>query len=221
MGAIAYKEWLKLRGWLGFILTGHLLFGAWLVLSVRHHFRIEHAEMLFYQANHIGRLFYDDLRYVPLLTGALLGAAQFLPELIRGRLRLSLHLPVGAPALVFGHLAVGLGALAAFLLLDMALLAATIGVFFPAAFVTSALLTAAPWMLAGVAAYLGAALVLLEPSRRHQAGNLAVAGGVVMLCHLSTQYQAYDRALAGLALVVLLLAPACLQAVCRFRSGGV
>ncbi|WP_068112895.1 hypothetical protein [Tropicimonas marinistellae] len=221
MRAIAYKEWLKLRSWLGFILAAHLLFSAWLYLSIRHQFRIEHAEMIYYQANHIGRIFYEDLRYVPLLTGALIGAVQFLPELIRGRLRLSLHLPTGIVPLVFAHLGVGLAALLVFLAFDLAALAITIGTFFPAAFIASALLTAAPWVLAGIAAYLGAALTLLEPDRRYQAANLAISAGVVWLCHRSGQYQAYDLVLIGAAAFVLLLAPASLQAAHRFRNGGV
>lgn len=220
MRAILYKEWLKLRGWLGFLLGAHLLFAAWLFLSIRHEFRIEHAEMIYYQTGHIGRILYGDLRFVPLITGGLLGALQFLPELIRGRLRLSLHLPIGVPALVFTHLAVGLAVLLGLLALDMAALAISIGVFYPAAFVGSALLTATPWMLAGLAAYLGAALTLLEPAPRYQAANLAITGGVVWLCFLSDAYQTYDFALAGLALCIAALAPATLQAAARFRNRG-
>ncbi len=219
MRAIAFKEWLKLRSWLGFMLAAHLVFAAWLYLSIRHQFRFEHAEMIYYQANHIGRIFYDDLRYIPLLTGALIGAAQFLPELLRGRLRLSLHLPMGLAPLVLAHLGIGLEALLVFLALDLAALAITIGSFFPAAFIGSALLTAAPWILAGIAAYFGVALTLLEPRRRYQAANLALSAGVVWLCHRSGQYQAYDLVLGGVAGLVLLLAPASLQAAHRFRNG--
>jgi len=220
MAALLWKEWLKLRPILAVIVLGTLLFCAYLFLSVRHQFRIEHAEMLFYQANHIGRIFYEDLRYVPLITGLVLALAQWMPEVMRGRLRLSLHLPIGLAPLVLAHLAIGLGALAAVLALDLGALALTIGTFFPAAFVTSALMTAAPWMLAGVAAYLGGTLVLLEPDRRHQAANGLVAAGVVWLCHLSDQYGAYDRALWGLAAPVVLLALAVLLPAHRFRDGG-
>ncbi|MBK1645866.1 hypothetical protein CKO25_14640 [Thiocapsa imhoffii] len=44
------------------------------------------------------------MRYVPLVTGALLGIAQFLPEVSRGRLRLAMHLPIPLGALMVGHL---------------------------------------------------------------------------------------------------------------------
>lgn len=220
MRAIFYKEWLKLRGWLGFILLAHLSVGLWLVLSIRHQFRIEHAEMIFYQTSHIGRILYDDLTFVPLITGGLIGAVQFLPELIRGRLRLSLHLPISIPSLVFGHLAVGVLALGVFMVFDLAALVLAVGLFFPGAFVTSALHTAAPWMLAGIAAYFGVALILLEPVRRYQAANVLIAGGVLGLCFRASGYQAYDVALGGVALCVLGLAAGTLQAATRFRNGG-
>lgn len=220
MRALAVKEWIKLRPWLGLIGLGHLAFGAWFYLSMRHQFRVEHAEMIYYQANRIGRLFYEDLRYVPLATGAVLGVAQFLPEVLRGRLRIAMHLPMGLGALILAHLGLGLGLLAVFLAFDLAVLAGTVGTFFPGPFVASALATAAPWMLAGIAAYLGAALVLLEPDRRTQAVNLTVAGGVVGLCHLSGEYNAYDTAIWGLAVLAGLMVPATLRAAARFRDGG-
>ncbi|MBB4266523.1 hypothetical protein [Roseospira visakhapatnamensis] len=220
MPALFYKEWLKLRPVLALLIAGTLAFSVYLFLSVRHQFRIEHAEMLYYQANHIGRLFYEDLRYVPLVTGVILAVAQILPEVQRGRLRLSLHLPIGLAPLVLAHLLIGLAALGVILALDLAVLALTIGTFFPAAFVASAVTTALPWMLAGVAAYLGGALALLEPDRRVQAANLVVTAGVVWLCHLSRQYGAYDHALWGLAGLVALMAPAVLLPAHRFRDGG-
>jgi len=220
MLALAYKEWIKLRPWLALILIAHLIFTAWFFLSMRHQFRIEHAEMIFYQANRIGRLFYEDMRYLPLLTGALLGVAQVLPEVMRGRLRLSMHLPVRLGVLMLSHLTIGLMAVCTFLALELGMLAGTVGTFFPAEFVASAVATAAPWMLAGLAAYLGAALVLLEPARRGQAVNLAIAGGVVWLCHLSNQYNAYDKALWGLAALTALMVPGILLSATRFRNGG-
>lgn len=220
MRALAVKEWIKLRPWLGLIAAAHLGFAAWFFLSMRHQFRVEHAEMIFYQANSIGRLFYADLRYLPLATGGVIGVAQFLPEVMRGRLRLSMHLPIGLVPLVLAHLAIGLALLGAFLALQVALLALTAGTFFPAEFVTSALATAAPWTLAGVAAYLGAALVLIEPDTRYRAANLAVAGGLVWLCHLAPGSGVYDRALWGLVALAALMVPAILLAAARFRDGG-
>ncbi len=220
MGAIAYKEWLKLRPvWLA-VLGANALFCVYLFLHVRHRFQVEHAEMLFYQANRIGRLFYADLRYVPLLDGLALAAAQLAPEVIRGRFRLSMHLPIGLVPLVLIHLGIGLAALGVVLGLDLLALALTIGTYFPAAFVDSALVTALPWMLAGVAAYLGATLALLEPMTRYRLVYLALGGGVVWLCHLSGRHDAYAHALSGVLVVVALMVPAVLTSAARFRDGG-
>lgn len=220
MIALARKEWLKLRPWLLLMLVAHLAFAVFFLMTMAQQFRVEHAEMIFYQANRIGRLFYADIRYVPLVTGAVLGVAQFLPEIIRARLRLSMHLPVSLQRLMLYYLAIGLIAVFAFLALDVIVLALGVGLFFPQAFTLSALATSAPWFLSGIAAYFGAALVLLEPDRRYQAVNLAIAGGVVALCHLSHQYDAYDKAIWGLVVLTLLMVPGIFRTAFRFRDGG-
>ena len=220
MTALLYKEWLKLRPAFLAIVGANALFCLYLFLQIRHHFQVEHAEMLFYQANRIGRLFYADLRYVPLVSGLAIAVAQFAPEVLRGRFRLSIHLPVSLTPLVMTHLAIGLFALMVVLGLELAVLAAAVGVYFPAAFVTSALMTALPWMLAGVAAYFGVAMVFLEPINRYRLTYLALTGAIVWLCHLSGHYNAYDKALGGLILLIALLIPSVLVSAHRFRDGG-
>lgn len=220
MAALLYKEWLKLRfNWLAVVL-GNALFCLYLYLDIRHQFRIEHAEMLYYQASRIGHLFYGDLRFVPLITGVAVATAQFAPEVAKGRLRLSMHLPIGLDSLMLAHIAIGLGATVAVLGMDLAALAAIIGLYFPAAFVTSAVTTALPWMLAGIAGHLGTALILLEPMRRFQISYVLLSVGVVWLLHLSNRFGAYDHALCGLVLVVGMMVPAILVSAGRFRDGG-
>lgn len=220
MAALLYKEWLKLRPvWLA-VAGANLVFCIYLFLHIRHQFQVEHAEMLYYQANRIGRLFYADLRYVPLLSGIALAAGQFAPEVIRGRFRLTLHLPFRLEPLVLMHLGIGLVALGTVLAVDLVVLALAIGTYFPAAFVQSAVLTALPWVLAGLAAYLGVTVALLEPIARHRLAYLAVTGGLVWLCHLSGRYEAYVPSIAGLTVLVLLLVPAVIVSAVRFRDGG-
>ena len=74
-------------------------------------------------------------------------------------------------------------------------------------------------MLAGIAAYLGTARVLIEPDRFYQAVNAAIVGGLVWLCHLSGDYNAYDRALAGVVVLTAAVVPWTLLAAHRFRHG--
>lgn len=220
MRSLLYKEWLKLKPYWLLILAGNALFSAYLFLDIRHQFHIEHAEMLYYQASRVGRLFYGDLRYLPLLTGAALAVAQFAPEVLKGRLRLSLHLPMALAPLILAHVAIGLISLGIVLALDVAVLALAVGTFFPAAFVVSALSTSLPWMIAGIAAYLGGTLVLLEPIRRYQVSHLILATGIAWLCHRSARYGTYDKAIWGLVGLIGLMAPAILVSAFRFRDGG-
>lgn len=220
MPSLIYKEWIKLSPYWLLLLSANICFMAYLFFDMRHQFHVEHAEMLYYQANRVGRLFYEDLRYVPLLTGAALAIAQLTPEITKGRLRLSLHLPIDVVSLVLAHIAIGLIALGIILVLDLAALAITVGIFFPAAFVSSAVATALPWMLAGFAGYLGGVLVLLEPVRRFQVTYLILTAAIVWMCHLSSRYGAYDHAIGGLAVMVALMVPPILLSAARFRDGG-
>ncbi len=220
MRALFLKEWVKLRPVWGLLLVANGLLMLYLWIDMRHHFRVEHAEMLYYQANRIGRLFYSDMRYAPLLTGLLLALAQFWPEVTKGRLRLSLHLPVGLATLTLTYLTIGLGGLAVLLLLEALALYGIIALYFPIEFANSALVTASAWILAGFVAYLGVTMIVLEPGRGRKLFYSVIVGGLVWLCHLAQHYGQAAPLLPGLIALTLLLIPAVFLPVFRFRYGG-
>lgn len=214
------KEWLKLRPYYWFILSVNGLAMGYLFLDIRHLFQIEHAEMLYYQANRIGRVFYSDMQYLPLLTGVAISIAQFVPEVSKGRLRLSMHLPISLTVLSLSYLVIGLGVLALILAMDAMVLYVTISTYFPREFAASALGTALPWLIAGVIAYLGTTMTMLEPRRIRQVFNLVISVGLVWLCHMTVSFGAYDQAIWGLVFVTVLLVPASFLPLYRFRDGG-
>ena len=78
-------------------------------------------------------------------------------------------------------------------------------------------MTALPWTLAGLAAYLGVTLGLLEPSYRLKFFNLAVAAGVAGLFLFPAEPGGYAFLLVKLALPLLLMIPAVLLPAYRFR----
>ncbi|NJL72684.1 MAG: hypothetical protein HC888_14500, partial [Candidatus Competibacteraceae bacterium] len=132
------KEWIKLRGRLAAILLGCVAFHLYFAMTLRQKFTLEHAEMVFYQVGRIGQNIVAGFEYVPLAIGALLAFVQLAPEVARGHLRLSLHLPIATNRLILAHLAVGTAVLVTLFALNAAALAAIVGIWFPAEFVTSA-----------------------------------------------------------------------------------
>jgi hypothetical protein len=214
---IYFKEFLKIRWlWLTLVALNGLIM-AYIYVETRRLFVLDHAEIVWYRVMHLSQIHYSLLKYAPVITGLLLAAIQYLPEMVGERLRLSLHLPVSPHRLIMAHVLVGLTALGLVIALDLSALSLITARFFPAEAVATALWTALPWCLAGVAAYLGVTLALLEPGYRLKLFNLAVAAGVAGLFLLSAAPGGYLFQLAHLAPFLLLLIPAVLLPAYRFR----
>jgi hypothetical protein len=214
---IFYKEFLKVRWPWSTLAALNLLLMAFICIETRRLFTIDHAEIVWYRVMHLGQLYYGHLKYAPAITGLLMAGIQYLPEMEGERLRLSLHLPVSPHRLILAHILVGLSALGLIIIIDLAALSMITARFFPAEAVTTALVTAIPWGMAGIAAYLGVTLGLLEPSYRMKLYNLAIAAGVAGLFLLPVAPGGYRPLLIALAVPLLLLIPAVLLPAYRFR----
>lgn len=217
LGAIVLKEWLKVRWVWGAALVVHLGMLLYLLLALRHQFQVEHSEMIWYWAFELRRLLYTQIQYLPALTGAVIAVAQFGPEMLDGRFRLSLHLPLRGDLLVWSW--VGFGALMGGLLalLDAAGLYWIIGLWFPREAAASAVLTALPWLLGGWIAYFAATLALLEPERARRLIYLGLGAAFLALLYQGRGYQEYDRVMPALAALALLLLPAVILPAHRYR----
>jgi hypothetical protein len=215
--AIFYKEYLKIRWLFLALLVLNALLAAYVYVDIRHLFVMDHAEMVWYRVVHIGREPYGVLRYALVVTGALTACIQYLPEMVGERLRLSLHLPVSPHALILAHVLVGAVAVGLASGLDLLSLAVIMSRYFPSEAVASALLTALPWGLGGLAAYLGVTLALLEPGSRRRVFNLAVAAGVLALFLRHEKPGAYGHVLIGLCVLICLMIPSVLLPGRHFR----
>ena len=217
LNAIFLKEWVKVRWvWLG-LLVLHLGVLGYLSLALRHQFRVEHSEMIWYWAFELRRLLYEPIQSLPLLSGVLIAAAQFGPEMIGGRFRLSLHLPLRGDLLVWSWVAFGalMGALLA--VLDALALYGIIGYWFPQEAAVSAVLTALPWLLGGWIGYFGATLALLEPAAPRRLIYLGLSAAFLGLLFQHRGYQEYDQVLPVLIAVALLFIPAVILPAHRYR----
>lgn len=101
--------------------------------------------------------------------------------------------------------------------LDLTALALITARYFPAEAVATTLISAIPWGMAGVAAYLGVTLGLLEPAFRFKLFNLAIAAGVAGVFFYPADPGGYLHLLPLLCVPVLLMIPAVLLPAYRFR----
>lgn len=215
--SVFLKEWLKIRWFWLLALTLNLCGLGYLLLTVRHQFQIEHSEMIWYWAFELRRLLYESIKYLPLLTGVMIAVAQFLPELIANRFRLSLHLPIRADLLVWSW--VGFGGLMAgvIMAIDAVGLYCIMSGWFPKEAAWSAVLTAAPWFLGGWVAYFGVTLMMMEPHAPRRLFYMALSLAFLGLLYQEKGYQEYDKALPILIIMAALFALAVILPAHRYR----
>ncbi len=218
--ALLFKEWLKIRWFWAAAMAIHFAFFLRFFFDIRRRIGSEHAEMVWYQTIHLGTLLYSDIRYLPLFTGLVLAAAQFIPEILGRRLRLTLHLPMHRDGMLLICLTAGLSGLLSLCLLDAVFIPLILAKTFPASVALSSLPTMLPWILAGVLAYLGGVTLLLETSWPRRV-VLAIVFSILIGLHYSGRgYGWLIPALPWLIGLIPFFLAAVFESGRRFRQRG-
>jgi len=217
--AIFYKEWLKTRFCLPAAAAVLLGFTGCTLLRIARVAELKGAAHLWEVMLSHDVLFIDLMKYVPLAAGILLACVQFMPEMHRKCLKLTLHLPLPHLHAVTLMLAFGTAALAViFAVCCTAVYCGLQGMLAPE-LCARILLSAIPWFLAGGAGYLLASWICLEPAWRRRAVNTVVAALLLRLYFLAPAPRAYDGFLPVLTLYTLLLTTLSWLSAARFREG--
>jgi hypothetical protein len=217
--AIAFKEWLKIRWtYLAMVLvcSGVTVNVA---LDLGHLMTLEKATDVWSYVILMQYPFYNSLRYVPLLVGIAVAVAQFVPEVLQARLKLSLHLPLRENQVLLWMVAYG-GVMVT-VLLCCTLLAVTVVTFrvFPWEVVRSMLMTALPWFAAGIVSYFLAVTIVVEPRWIRRAFLIFLAYGFLDAFVLQVGIEAYRPSLAWFVALGALTVPGILLSGHRFRKG--
>ncbi len=217
--AILYKEWIKLRWYalLAVLVTTGV--AAYCLLRMDRAVTLRGAGHIWEVMVLKNAIFIDYLQFVPLLTGVLAALVQFMPEMQRKCLKLTLHLPCSQQRMVFTMLAAGVLVLVACFAVNVLVMLAYLTTVLPAGLTLNILSAAAPWYLAGLAGYLLTAWVCLEPTWRVRVAGLLVGALVVRVYFLSSVPHAYDSFLPWLAVFTLALSLLSWLSVTRFKAG--
>ncbi|MFV0591037.1 MAG: hypothetical protein ACK5M7_06605 [Draconibacterium sp.] len=217
--AIFYKEWIKLR-WVLFVLAGvFVAMVPYLVLSIHSKFRFAGKAHLWSVIAEKDVNLISQLQYLPLLAGLLLGLFQFVPEMNKKSLKLTLHLPLPEKLTVIKMMLFGFGGLTAIFVTTGGVLLALLGFSLPPTIIGAWLIASLPWYLAGLAAYLLAAWVCIEPSWKQRAVNALISGSlltVFLRTAGSYGYQHFTPALMAVCLLAMLFP---FYSVFRFKEG--
>ena len=193
--ALLYKECIKLRWFLLGLAVLSLLSCGNLFLMIRRMFESAPAIMWWTRLIQDGRLPYTSIRYNLILAGIVIAAAQYVPEVTKRRLRLLFHLPVTQTMAVYMMVATGLACVLVLGAIHLACLTAIVRTYFPPEAARSAVVTSIPWWMAGWIAYLGTALVLLEPAWWRRVAYTAASVFLTSLLMQGGRYDLYARVL--------------------------
>ena len=218
-GPITYKEWLKIR-WTVLGLSALMLMSLiYTYAIVNYTYRFSEANGFWYNLIYRGSSYYSRINYLPLLSGLILAAVQWVPEIQRKRIKLTFHLPVNEYSILMQMIGIGASTLA-LIFSGFYLLFALLGYYyFPAEIVHSAMLTLFPRFLLGMSAYLMAAYIILEPHMLRRILYAVISVGLGKLFLYGWFYNIYDRILPQMLLLTLLLSIAVIYPGHRFKKG--
>lgn len=202
----------------GFLLLGLVSVGL-IFLKVQHDFKFYEGKTYWNNILFQGICYYGNLKFIPLIGGIILGISQYFPETVEKRIKLTFHLPINENKVLLQMMAYGTILLSAIYLLVFALFWGMSTVFFPKEIIADALITIAPWFMAGYAAYFLIGLIVLEPIWRYRFFYILIA---VECCRLYVQHAiaaGYSTINLTLLVITLALSISLLFSGYRFRKG--
>ncbi len=217
--SIIYKEWLKTRWFILLFFTLGILTVGYIFLKVQHDFKFNDPNNFWYVILFMKAQYFSFLKFVPIAGALAISVAQFFPETVSKRIKLSFHLPINENKMLLIMMLFGTAGL---LVIYIILLAAFYGLsslFFPSDIIVPALITITPWFLSGFAIYYFVALIVLEPVWKYRFLYIIVAAIILPLFMESASTGSYSPANPILAILVIILSISLLFSGYRFRKG--
>ncbi|MDD4610083.1 MAG: hypothetical protein WCQ82_02890 [Bacteroidaceae bacterium] len=217
--ALFYKEWIKTRWFLLVALLTIIGVTGYCILRVYRAGELNGMDHLWLVMLTRGVTFVELLQYLPLAIGGLLALVQFVPEMQKSCLKLTLHLPHSALATTYSMLLWGTLFLTLCFCISSGLLYGYLHTVFTTELWQQSLFTTFPWFLAGYMAYFLTSAICLEPTWKRRIGYCMMSLVLLHLFFLNHTAQAYNPLLPFLILLTLLTATFPWLSVLRFKAG--
>ena len=217
--AIFYKEWLKVR-WFYFVANVALLsFTIYSILKISRVIKIKGVEHLWEVMLYRDAIFIDMLKYVPLIIGILLAVVQFIPEMNKKCLKLTLHLTCSNMKMVMTMVLSGFVILVASFSVSLITLKIFLSNHFAGELQSQVIMTSLPWYIAGILSYFLVSWVCLEPTWKRRVVNLIISAIVLKIFFFSSKPQAYNDFLPWLMIYSISALTLSWLSVIRFKAG--
>lgn len=218
--SLIYKEWLKTGKAIAAAAVLLLCFTAYDFLALAKNAEIRGFSFLWAFAAQKDSVLVDNMKYLPLLCGLLVAAAQYVPEAARKRLKLTLHLPYPQGRTICVMQGYGIAALLALFLLQTVALALFLRHYLVAELTGRIIFSFLTWYCAGLCAYIWAGAICLEPSWRMKIVLTVVAAAVLSIFFISPTAMAYRHSILSLFIFPTLCAAILIHySVSRFKDG--
>ncbi len=217
--ALFFKEWLKIR-WAGLIMLALFFLAAVkTALNISYGIRILGANNFWGEIILKNIPFFNDYLYLPVLTGIVIGIAQFFPEITENRLKLTLHLPLKENNILLYMTFMGAGAVLLVSVISLFLMGFITITYFPKEILNAMILTSTPWVLAGLAGYFGTIAVFVEPIWFKRIFFILIFISYIQALLEPRNLNFFQHALPQFTLVTLFFSIAILFSGHRFRKG--
>lgn len=218
--ALLFKEWLKTRRvfWTAMVIS--VLVSCYAVMEMRSLVESRGIVALWLTMLQKDVSYVSVVRYIPLIVGLAIGAAQMTPELSQKRLKLTLHLPVPTARLISVMLVVGVIQLLTIYLVQTTIIVVYDVSILPAEFVWRVLRTMLPWYMGGVIAYLFVSAICLEGTWIMRVILTLLGVAILMVMYLRPDSMAaYDSMFFTIVIFIFIITMLTFGSVTRFKEG--
>jgi hypothetical protein len=217
--SLLYKEWIKTRDMIALMAIVFISVGVYSFMKIAETGRLMGMVNYWESTIQKGLSFFGYFEYLPLLLGILLAVTQYVPELQSKRLKLTLHLPLPEKNIMAVMLTYGLAVELVFILITVPLLLFGLSFRFPQEIVRGAFQLILPWFLAGLAAYLIASWICLEPQWKQRVLNCIPGVGMISFFFIGVKAGAYQPLIIYLIGLIVLAFTFSFYSARRFKEG--
>jgi len=217
--SIIYKEWIKVRWYLIMLTVFGLLVLGVIFLEVQHDKIFSNANNYWYAILFNGLQYYSILKFIPLLMGIVFAFAQFYPEIVNKRIKLTFHLPLNEDKVILIMLLFGIAGLAISYGIMILLFLGASNFFFAKEIVNAALISVTPWFLAGFGVYFLLSTIILEPVWLYRILYTLVTILFIPLYLVDSVSGGYAPVNLPLVFLTIIISVSLLFSAYRFRKG--
>lgn len=217
--SIIYKEWIKIRWYLIMLTVFGLLVLGMIFLKVQHDKIFSNANNYWYAILFNGFQYFSILKFIPLLMGIIFASAQFYPEIVNKRIKLTFHLPLNEDKAILIMILFGMASLIVSFGIMSFLFFSMSSLFFASEIFNAALISITPWFLAGLSAYFLVSTIILEPLWIYRVLYVLVTVLFIPLYLEDSVSGGYAPVNLPLVILTLIISVSLLFSAYRFRKG--